>query len=136
MCRKLEISTRVLRILFAMQIMCFHARFFTVQVANTMHFCLFFRRQDCGSMHALSAFARACSLKCAIQCAKNVQGCVHAASSPQVRERAGSDWLDCAVVCSVSHVLRAFNARAHASIYIYIYTYHVYNALFLIGVSA
>ena len=42
---------------------------------------------------------------------------------PGVRERVDSDSICHVFVCSVSWFLRAFNARAHASIYIYIYIY-------------
>ena len=42
---------------------------------------------------------------------------------PVVRERVDSDQIYCVLVCSVSQFLRAFNARAHASTYIYIYTH-------------
>ena len=42
---------------------------------------------------------------------------------PHVRDRVDSDSICIVLAWSVSWLLRAFNARAHASIYIYIYIY-------------
>ena len=46
---------------------------------------------------------------------------------PGVRERVDSDSICHVFVFSVSRFLRAFNARAHASIYIYIWPFSVFK---------
>ena len=54
---------------------------------------------------------------------------------PGVRERVNSDSICYVSVCCVSWFLRAFNARAHASIYIYINIYiciYIYIELMII----
>ena len=54
---------------------------------------------------------------------------------PHVRDRVDSDSICSVLACSVSWFLRAYYARAHASIYIYIYTYIYVHILLLLSTT-